>query len=190
MSGENGKGCLVIPLLGHESLDHGAAVLVEEALADDGGGAEADAFGFRGRSEQVRQDRAKTLVLRAGEGLGQVVERGGWLDHFAADQFAVPCRPALVEEAVEVGVDEGTETVLGGEVRIDAAPDRVLGEGAPRGELDHGPVQALFVTEVVVDGGDVGPGPVADVANGGAAEPVLGEDFAGGFEETGPSVGR
>ena len=51
--------------------------------------------------------------------------------------------------------------------------------------LEHGVIKAHFVAEMVVDGGDVGAGAGADIANGGGLEAVFREDLAGRFKQAG-----
>src|SRR5579883_1053843 len=50
--------------------------------------------------------------------------------------------------------------------------------------MQGGTVQLLLVAEVVIDGRDVGSRLLADFADGRSLEALLGEDAAGGFEES------
>ena len=59
---------------------------------------------------------------------------------------------------------------------------------APRAHLVHAAAEHLvdevfLAAEVVVDGGDVDVGAAGDLAQRGAGEPVLGEQFLGGAED-------
>jgi len=91
---------------------------------------------------------------------------------------------AAAQGAVEERADEAEEALLGrGVVLWDAHVHRVFFEAQGDAGVDDFGVKAVLVAEVVVDGGDVGVGAGADVAHGGFPEALLGEDFAGGFEE-------
>ena len=48
---------------------------------------------------------------------------------------------------------------------------------------DRFDVQTLLIAEVIIHGGDVCSGPLADVADRGAVETSLGEDLAGSFRD-------
>ena len=47
-------------------------------------------------------------------------------------------------------------------------------------------VERFFVPEMVIDRGDVRPGPAADLADGGLAETGGRKDLAGGFQQLAP----
>ena len=44
-------------------------------------------------------------------------------------------------------------------------------------------VQTLFIAEVIVHRGEVGPGPLADLTHRGVAETLLGKDLPGGLQQ-------
>src|SRR6185437_11786451 len=60
-----------------------------------------------------------------------------------------------------------------------------LAEVQRHGVAEDGEIEAGFVAEMVVDGGDVGVGAGADFADGGGLEAVFGEDLTGSFDEAG-----
>src|SRR5690606_24106839 len=49
-------------------------------------------------------------------------------------------------------------------------------------------VQSLFVAKVVLDAGDIDPGPLANLAHGGALEPLVGEDRSGSVKQASAGV--
>jgi hypothetical protein len=61
---------------------------------------------------------------------------------------------------------------------------RIASAGGHR-VAQNGEVQAGFIAEMIVDGGDIGSGAVADVADGGGLEAVFGENLPGGIDEAG-----
>src|SRR5215510_14421997 len=90
------------------------------------------------------------------------MERPGWLRHLTRDQLSVPGRPAISEEAEEMGANKGLQSLLHG--RLDTQPEvQWRWFGAVKRVLQHRRIEALLVTKVIVDGGEIRLGALTDL---------------------------
>src|SRR5262244_2079251 len=80
--------------------------MVKEALADDTRGALPHALRVGVRPEHVAHNGHQQLSLRANHLVDHDIQRPGGLHHLARDQLSVPGRPALSEEAEEMGTNK------------------------------------------------------------------------------------
>ena len=190
MIGESGQVRGSEALFREQTRDDRLAVAIEEALADNAAAAEANGIGIGLRSQQVAHDAADLFGERTEAFGDQGVEGGGGLDHLAGDEFPMPGAGTRVEEAEEEAVDERAEPLgrggPGGETEILG----VLFEGSVVGVPEDLAVELLLAAEVVIDGGDVGPGALTNGADGGGSEAGFGEDLAGGVQEGVTGGGR
>ena len=69
----------------------------------------------------------------------------------------VPVWPVPSEQAVQTGADDSPEDLFRGRILVDHGLRR-LEFGEARGLPHHLGVESQLVAEVIVDGGDIGPG--------------------------------
>jgi len=93
----------------------------------------------------------------------------------------VPRRAVVIEDAQQSGDDQLAEAALRGSGGF-AQRRRIVRPALRLGQRRL--IQARFVAEVIADGPDVGAGPSANLANSGLVKAALGEDFAGGVQES------
>jgi hypothetical protein len=120
-------------------------------------------------------------VIRADLFLDEFVQGTGRFHHFAGNQFAKPGWTTFGENASDETADVRAKPFLG---IGDGVLNPQLGRSATTSVIENRPVELLFVAEIVVDGSDVRPSPLADVANGGMPKPKLSKDFSGDLDES------
>ena len=157
-----------------DNKDDGAVNGVEKHLRDD---AEADGPAIVRHSRDTGADLFEDLTERLGERADVALQHrrrgGGRMGHFAKHQRVVPPRPIGISLRGEHAPDEAVESGFRRQGRSGCQ------EGLPRltalSLLEAGDVERLFVTEVVVDGGDIDACIAADVTDARPLESAFGE---------------
>lgn len=172
--------------IGPEEVDDGAGVGVVDHLADDAVGAEARDIGIRRLVEQLREDMAHGGVVGSDDFFDDAGQSVCGLRHFVNhDAEVTGTAGGGMVHAEQHGGDHEAQGFFRriGEKRGIAGFGLAAAGG--HGVTQDGEVEAGFIPEMVVDGGDVGSGASADVADGGGLEAVFGEDLAGCIDEAG-----
>lgn len=95
----------------------------------------------------------------------------------------VPIAKVEATEAFEPGPNHGAQNLLGRGILIESGADGVELCGPHRLPHDFG-IQTCFVSEVIINSGDVGAGTLADLPDGGLMKPQLGEHFSSSVNQT------
>ena len=149
--------------------------MVEQALAHQAERAEPHRLGVGLAADQFPHNRAQVLRLRADALDHDGVQRAGGINHFAGDELAVPRVAAVVEDAQEKRPHKRPQPRWG---RRAGLHPHIEGELLKRARLivsQHLAIERILVAEVVVDGGDIGAGVAADVADTRPLEATFGE---------------
>lgn len=157
--------------------------VVKETLSDD---AEADhvavrLFAVSGR--YLGDDFAEDFGHGADVIMNNLDAGGGGMNHFAHGEAEVPSGSSLGEQAAQKRTDKVAELGFG---RSCIRPGRHGSEflaGAIR-VADGLEIELLLVAKVVVDGGDVGPGGLADLSYGGGLETFFGKGITSGIQQS------
>src|SRR5262249_9481061 len=153
-----------------------------EALADNTRGALPHALRVGVMPEHVAHNGHEQLGLRANHLVDHGIQRPSGLRHLARHQLSVPGRPALIEEAEEMGANKGLQSLLHG--RLAAQPEvQWIWFRTVKRVVQHRRVEAFLVTKVIIDGSEIRLGPLADITYCGHAEAPLGEHFTSGLKQ-------
>lgn len=170
--------------IGPEQVDDRAGVRVVDDLADDAMGAEPGNIVIRRPVQNTREDLAHSGVVGSDDFFDNAGQGVGGLRHFVNhDAKMAGASGGGKVHAEQHGGDHEAQSFFGcfGEGRGVARFGMATGSG--HGVAQNGEVEAGFIAKMIVDGGDVGSGASADVADSGRLEAVFGEDFAGGIDE-------
>lgn len=169
--------------IGPEQFDDGAGVRVVDDLADDAVGAEARDVVIRRPVEQAREDLAHGGVVGSDDFFDDAGQGVGGLRHFVNhDAEMAGVSGARIMHAEQHGGDEEAQGFFGSFGEGSGFAGFGIASAGGHGMAQDGEVEAGFIAEMVIDGGDVGSGAGADIADGRGLEAVFGEDFASGID--------
>lgn len=172
--------------IGPEQFDDRAGVRVVNDLANDAVGAETRDIGIRRLVEQAREDLAHGGVVGADDFFDDAGQGFGGLRHFVNHNAEMAGAPGVgIVHAEQHGGDHEAQGFFGGFGEGGGVAGFGIACAGSHGVAQDGEVEAGFIAEMVVDGGDVGSRAGADVADGGGLEAVFGEDLASGIDEAG-----
>ena len=89
----------------------------------------------------------------------------------------------FIKELKDSVMDKDPQAAGSREGLIVGSIQGIFFQGPAVGVFEDGGIESLFIAEMVIDRGEVGPGPPADFPDGGLAETAGGEDLAGGVQE-------
>ncbi len=92
----------------------------------------------------------------------------------------------IVKELEDSVLDKDPQAAGRGQGLVFRAVQGIFLQGPPVGVFQDGGIESFFIAKVVIDRGEVGPGPAADFPDGGLAEAAGGKDFTGGQQEALP----
>ncbi len=96
----------------------------------------------------------------------------------------------FIKELKNSVMDKHPQTAGSRKGLIFGAVQGIFLESQPVCFFQNGSIQSFFITEMIIDGGEVSTGPAADLPNRGLAETAGGKNLAGSIEEAFPGFGR
>ncbi len=167
-----------------ETVNDGPGMCIVDNLCDYAVGVKASGFVVNWQAANPRNCGAEKVIAGLDDFLSHPVEHFGGAHHFVGHDADMPGTAIGPEDALHHAHDERGKGGFRGQrcqIWLEGLNIRRPGHRLP----DNLHVKARLIAEVVVDGGDIGPGLVTNITDCDGVEASLGEGGTCRFEEPG-----
>jgi len=166
-----------------QTVDYGSRKRIKENLPDDAVRAETRLFVLGRQMQKAADHVAHARIERSDRFVNDYIHRWCRFSKFVCKDAEVPVAEVEAAQAFEPGFDDGAQDYFGWSSLIEGRSDRVEAGGAHRLPDNFG-IQPGFVSEVIINSGDVGAGALADLSDSGVVKTQLSKHFSGRVNQT------